>query len=129
MVSVATKLGIGTPETVRKWVRAAEAAGNPKAVSAAEESAELRRLKVEVRELRRANEILQSCSGFLRGRARPATTELVRFIAEHADQVTVDGLRWGVEPICRVLTEHGTRIAPNTPITTRGPLLVEASGA
>jgi putative transposase len=38
----------------------------------------------------------------------------VRFIAEHADHVTVDGLRWGVEPICRVLTEHGTRIAPST---------------
>jgi putative transposase len=38
----------------------------------------------------------------------------VRFIAEHADQVTVDGLRWGVEPICRVLTEHGTPIAPST---------------
>jgi putative transposase len=38
----------------------------------------------------------------------------VRFIADNADQVTVDGLRWGVEPICRVLTEHGTRIAPST---------------
>jgi len=33
----------------------------------------------------------------------------VRFIAEHADKVTVDGLRWGVEPICAVLSEHGTR--------------------
>jgi putative transposase len=38
----------------------------------------------------------------------------VRFVAEHADQRTVDGLRWGVEPICRVLTEHGTPIAPST---------------
>jgi transposase len=64
MTSVATKLGIGTPETVRKWVRAVEAAGNPKAVAAAEESAELRRLKVEVRELRRANEILKAAAGF-----------------------------------------------------------------
>jgi putative transposase len=43
----------------------------------------------------------------------------VRFIAEHADQVTVDGLRWGVEPICRVLTEHGTRIAPSTYYETK----------
>lgn len=25
-----------------------------------------------------------------------------------------DGLRWGVEPICRVLTEHGTPIAPSS---------------
>jgi putative transposase len=41
----------------------------------------------------------------------------VRFVAEHADRVTVvDGrrLRWGVEPICAVLSEHGTPIAPST---------------
>jgi putative transposase len=38
----------------------------------------------------------------------------VRFVAEHADRRTVDGLRWGVEPICRVLSEHGTPIAPST---------------
>ena len=38
----------------------------------------------------------------------------MRFIAQHADKVTVDGLRWGVEPICTVLTEHGTPIAPST---------------
>jgi putative transposase len=38
----------------------------------------------------------------------------VRFIISHADRVTVDGLRWGVEPICTVLTEHGTPIAPST---------------
>ena len=38
----------------------------------------------------------------------------MRFVAEHADRRTVDGLRWGVEPICRGLTEHGTPIAPST---------------
>ncbi len=38
----------------------------------------------------------------------------MRFILEHADRVTVDGLRWGVEPICTVLTEQGTPIAPST---------------
>jgi putative transposase len=38
----------------------------------------------------------------------------VRFIAEHADRTTVDGLRWGVEPICAALTENGTPIAPST---------------
>jgi putative transposase len=37
----------------------------------------------------------------------------VRFIAEHADR-TDGGLRWGVEPICRVLSEHGCPIAPST---------------
>jgi len=37
----------------------------------------------------------------------------VRFIAEHADR-DAGGLRWGVEPICRVLCEHGCPIAPST---------------
>lgn len=41
----------------------------------------------------------------------------MEFIHEHADrrQPEVDGgLRWGVEPICVVLTEHGVKIAPST---------------
>jgi len=37
----------------------------------------------------------------------------VRFIAEHADRID-GGLRWGVEPICAVLSEHGCPIAPST---------------
>ena len=37
----------------------------------------------------------------------------MRFIAEHADR-TDGGLRWGVEPICTVLSEHGCPIAPST---------------
>ena len=35
------------------------------------------------------------------------------FIAEHKDR-DEGGLRWGVEPICAVLTEHGIKIAPST---------------
>jgi putative transposase len=38
----------------------------------------------------------------------------VRFIDEHADHRVGDGLRWGVEPICAVLTDHGWPIAPST---------------
>jgi putative transposase len=39
----------------------------------------------------------------------------VRFIAEHKDhRVGPDGLRWGVESICAVLSEHGCPIAPST---------------
>jgi hypothetical protein len=37
----------------------------------------------------------------------------VKFIAEHAHR-TDGGLRWGVEPICTVLSEHGCPIAPST---------------
>jgi len=39
---------------------------------------------------------------------------IVDFIREHADHRDAGGLRWGVEPICRVLTEHGIEIAPST---------------
>lgn len=40
---------------------------------------------------------------------------IVDFIREHADhQPAAGGLRWGVEPICAVLSEHGVKIAPST---------------
>jgi hypothetical protein len=42
---------------------------------------------------------------------------IVEFIREHADRREErdnGGLRWGVEPICTVLTEHGLPIAPST---------------
>ena len=64
MRSVAQKLGIGTTETVRKWVRRAEVDAGARPGVTSEESAELRRLKAEVRELRRANEILKAAAGF-----------------------------------------------------------------
>ena len=37
----------------------------------------------------------------------------MKFIASHADRRD-GGLRWGVEPICRVLSEHGCPIAPSS---------------
>lgn len=40
---------------------------------------------------------------------------IVDFIREHADHLPAEGgLRWGVEPICAVLSEHGVKIAPST---------------
>ncbi len=40
---------------------------------------------------------------------------IVDFIREHADHTPAEGgLRWGVEPICAVLSEHGVKIAPST---------------
>jgi len=38
----------------------------------------------------------------------------VDFIREHATHREPGGLRWGVEPICAVLSEHGVPIAPST---------------
>ena len=39
---------------------------------------------------------------------------IVGFIREHQDRREPGGLRWGVQPICDVLTEHGLPIAPST---------------
>lgn len=64
MRSIAEKLGVGSPETVRKWVRTVQAAGDPVAVKVAADSDEVKRLKAENRELRRTNEILKAGAGF-----------------------------------------------------------------
>jgi transposase len=62
--AVAQKLGIGSSETLRKWIRQAEVDGGTRPGVTSEESAEVRRLKREVAELRRANEILKAASIF-----------------------------------------------------------------
>ena len=64
MTRVSQLLGIGTPETVRKWVRRAEVDQGTRPGTTSEESAEVRRLRREVAELRRANAILRSASVF-----------------------------------------------------------------
>jgi transposase len=64
IVAVAAKLGIGTAETLRKWVRQAEVNAGQRPGITSEESAEIKRLKRENSELRRANEILKSASIF-----------------------------------------------------------------
>jgi transposase len=62
--SIASKLGIGSPETLRKWVRRAEIDGGSRPGKTSTEIAEIRELKREVTELRRANQILKSASAF-----------------------------------------------------------------
>jgi transposase len=62
--AVAQKLGIGSAETLRKWIRQAEVDGGTRPGVTSEESAEIKRLKREVAELRRANEILKAASIF-----------------------------------------------------------------
>ena len=62
--SIAAKLGIGSAESLRKWVRQAEIDGGQRLGVSSEESAELRRLRRENAELRRANEILKAASAF-----------------------------------------------------------------
>jgi transposase len=64
MRQVATLLGVGTPETIRKWCRQSEVDGGKRPGVTTEESAELKRLKRENAELKRANAILRSASAF-----------------------------------------------------------------
>jgi transposase len=59
--AVAAKLGIGSAETLRRWVRQAEVDDGKRPGVSSEESAELRKLRAE---LRRANEILKAASAF-----------------------------------------------------------------
>jgi transposase len=62
--AVATKLGIGCAETLRIWVRQSEVDTGQRVGVSSEEHVEIKRLKREVAELRRANEILKAASVF-----------------------------------------------------------------
>ncbi len=62
--AVASKLGIGSSETLRKWVRQAEVDAGERSGLSSEERAEIKALKKENAELRRANEILKAASTF-----------------------------------------------------------------
>lgn len=64
MGRVAQLLGVKTPETVRQWVRQAQADAGDRAGVSTEESAEVRRLRRENAELKRANAILKAASAF-----------------------------------------------------------------
>jgi transposase len=62
--AVAARLGAGSPETVRKWLRRAQVDAGERPGVTTEEKAEIKALKQEVAELRRANEILEGASAF-----------------------------------------------------------------
>ncbi len=64
ITAVATKLGIGSAETLRKWVRRAEVDAGERPGVTTEESEKIKALKRENAELRRANEILKSAAAF-----------------------------------------------------------------
>ena len=64
MTAVAGMLGIGSPETIRTWIRRyqVDAGGRPGVTTDA--AVEIKKLKRENAELRRANEILKAASAF-----------------------------------------------------------------
>lgn len=72
---VAKDLGIHH-ETLRKWVRRTEAdEGRRKDLLSSQEREELQALRGEVRELRRANDILKSASAFFAAELDPRRTK------------------------------------------------------
>ena len=68
--AVADQLGIGK-ETVRRWVVQADIDAGDRPGVSSEESAEIKRLKVENRRLREDNEILRKASIFFAGELDP----------------------------------------------------------
>ncbi len=64
ITAVAGMLGIGTPETLRTWIRRDEVDAGKRPGVTSEIAAENKALRKEVAELRRANEILKAASAF-----------------------------------------------------------------
>lgn len=64
MTKVAKLLGIGTVETLRKWIRQAEIDDGDRVGVTTQESAQIKQLKRDNAELRRANAILKAASAF-----------------------------------------------------------------
>jgi transposase len=63
ITDVARQLGVG-PESLRIWVRQAEVDGGQRAGTSSADRQRIAELEREVRELRRANEILKAASAF-----------------------------------------------------------------
>ena len=64
IVSIAAKVGIATAQTLRNWVRQAEVDAGARPGTTTQEAAEIKALKREVAELRRANDILKAAASF-----------------------------------------------------------------
>ncbi|WP_217907157.1 IS3 family transposase [Massilia sp. BJB1822] len=94
--SIAAKIGC-TAETLRRWVRQHERDTGKREGATTAEQERLKALEREVKELRKANEILRLASGFFRpSGARPPLQTLMAFIDQHRTA-------YGAEPICKVL--------------------------
>ena len=96
------------PATLRNWVEREEIDGGVRPGVTSEASEEVEALGSEGRRAAPGRGDPRDSNGFLgSGGARPPTQAAVDDIRAHKD-------RLGVEPICRVLTEHGVKIAPST---------------
>ncbi|NHQ94357.1 IS3 family transposase [Janthinobacterium lividum] len=96
ITSIAAKIGC-TPETLRRWVRQQERDTGQRPGPTTAEEERVKALEREVRELRKANEILRLASAFFGpGGARPPLQAVRAFIDRYRHA-------YGVEPICKVM--------------------------
>ncbi len=102
---IGPRVGVNV-DTLRGWCKQADIDAGRTPGTTTSDASRIKELEQENRELKRANEILLAALSFFAG-ARPATAVVVAFIDGHRN-------RFGVEPICRVLTVHGCKIAPST---------------
>lgn len=72
--SVAAKMSLAE-ETLRRWRRKAQIDAGERPGTSSDEHAEIRRLKREVSELRRANELLKAASAFFAAELDRPTTK------------------------------------------------------
>ncbi|MFS8974523.1 IS3 family transposase [Cupriavidus necator] len=99
--SIAPMIGC-TSQTLLGWVKQEQVESGERDGVTTSERERLKALEREVKELRRANEILKLASAFFGpGGARPPSEVLKAFVDQHRDV-------FGVEPICKVL-----RISPS----------------
>ncbi|WP_373686129.1 IS3 family transposase [Acinetobacter sp. YH12021] len=96
ITAIAPKIGC-TPETLRVWHQKHLDQQNPIKVQQISDQEKMKQMEGEIKELKRANEILRKSSGFFRpGGARPPTQIMVDFI--HNNKAL-----YGIEAICRIL--------------------------
>ncbi|MFI7482430.1 IS3 family transposase [Kocuria sp. M1R5S2] len=94
--------------TLRNWIERSEVDAGTRVGVTSSDNEELKRLRKENAELKRANEILKTASAFFAGGgARPPHQVMIDYIDAYRG-------RFGVSPICSVLAAHGYRIAPST---------------
>lgn len=109
---VAELLGITAYETVFKWAKQAEIDGGQQLGTTTDEHEELRRLRRENAELKRANGILKAASAFFAAELDRPQNKQFHLQSCFRNYREDTGLMWHVEPICEVLTNHyGVKIS------------------
>jgi len=96
VTDVATEFGIGSPETLRNWVKQARVDRGIEPGPTSEELAEIKRLRKEVADQQRTIEILKAATTYFREGSRPPLEVLIGFVNEHHG-------RWPVSAMCEAI--------------------------